>query len=423
MNQEEEIVFSLKKFKRVFRKYWYIVLITFILGVACVGVMTMKAMSKPIIKNQTSNSTMLMAPSGTNYFTASRIIKVDWSEIYPDYADIQAAGNSNDLYSTILARTSNQLKECQSIINLDSFRNDINNALSSANYVSLNDKDYITYYTYGNDILKIAAYSQCSTDRIICMLNAATDSFIAKGQELFNLGKCATIETSNVYVCPQGSWSGATITPLTTAADDWIKSELSKSAPSAVLANDTLTPHKFEQTITYADFKSSLMTKKNLVILLASILLGLVILFCIAVFDQIVDIPEELSFLRLDKIGECEDIATVSANVISERINLIAKNSGYNKLPIISTIPVKCKYTKDLHQVLETICTSASDDSLSIPNFNYPDGYMANLSDINRSDGLIIAIKSGIVKKNTIKQLLENLKVDNANVIGYIWIK
>ena len=48
---------------------------------------------------------------------------------------------------------------------------------------------------------------------------------------------------------------------------------------------------------------------------------------------------------------------------------------------------------------------------------------MANLSDINGSDGLIIAIKSGIVKKNTIKQLLENLKVDNANVIGYIWIK
>ena len=47
MNQEEEIVFSLKKFKRVFCKYWYIVLITFILGVACVGVMTMKAMSKP----------------------------------------------------------------------------------------------------------------------------------------------------------------------------------------------------------------------------------------------------------------------------------------------------------------------------------------------------------------------------------------
>lgn len=423
MNQEEEIVFSLKKFKRVFSTYWYIVLITFILGVACVGVMTMKAMSKPIIKNQTSNSTILMAPSGTNYFTASRIIKVDWSEIYPDYTDIQAAGNSNDLYSTILDRTSNQLKECHSIINLDSFRNDINNALSSANYVSLNEKDYITYYTYGNDILKITAYSQCSTDRIICMLNAATDSFIAKGQELFNLGKCATIETSNVYVCPQGSWSGATITPLTTAADDRIKSELSKSAPSAVLANDTLTPHQFEQAITYADFKSSLMTKKNLVILLASILLGLVILFCIAVYDQIVDIPEEISFLRLDKIGECEDIATASASVISERINLIAKNSGYNKLPVISTIPARYKYSKDMHHLLDTICTSASDDSLSIPNFNYPDGYMANLSDINGSDGVIIAIKSGIVKKNTIKQLLENLKVDNANVIGYIWIK
>lgn len=415
MNQEEEIVFSLKKFKRVFSTYWYIVLITFILGVACVRVMT-----NPIIKNQTSNSTMLMAPSGANYFTASRTIKVDWSDIYPD---INITGNSNDLYSIILDRTSNQLEECHSIINLASFRNDINNALSSANYVSLNEKDYITYYTYGNDILKIAAYSQCSTDRIICMLNAATDSFIAKGQELFNLGKCATIETSNVYVCLQESWSSTTITPFTTTADDWIKSELSKSAPSAVLANDTLTPHQFEHTITYADFKSLLMTKNNLVIILASILLGLVILFCIAVFDQIVDIPEEISFLRLDKLGECEDIATASANVISERINLIAKNRGYNKLPIISTIPVKCKYTKDLHQVLETICTSASDDSLSIPNFNYPDGYMANLSDINGSDGLIIAIKSGIVKKNTIKQLLENLNVDNANVIGYIWIK
>ena len=425
MNQEEEIVFSLKKFKRVFRKYWYIVLITFILGVACVGVVTMKAMSKPIIKNQTSNSTMLMSPSGTNYFTASRTIKVDWSSIYPD---IQTAGNSNEVYRSILARTSNQLEECHSIINLDLFRNDINNALSSANYVSLRGTDYITYYSYGNDVFQLTVYGQCSVERIQCILNASADSLITIGQELFNLGKCSTLETSDVYVCTYENWNSQnvtlqTIVPFSITAKDWIMSELAKNSPSAVLANDTLTPHKFEQTITYADFKSSLMTKKNLVILLASILLGLVILFCIAVFDQIVDIPEELSFLRLDKIGECEDIATVSANVISERINLIAKNSGYNKLPIISTIPVKCKYTKDLHQVLETICTSASDDSLSIPNFNYPDGYMANLSDINRSDGLIIAIKSGIVKKNTIKQLLENLKVDNANVIGYIWIK
>ena len=428
MNQEEEIVFSLKKFKRVFCTYWYIVLITFILGIACVGIMTKKAMSQPSIKTQTSNSTMLMAPSGTNYFTASRAIKVDWSSIYPDYPDIQTTGNSNDVYSSILARTSNQLEECHSIINFDSFRNDINSALSSANYVSLRDTDYITYYIYGNDVFQLTVYGQCSAERIQCILNASTDSFIAKGQELFNLGKCSTMETSDVYVCANGSWNSQnirqqTIVPFSITADDWIKSELAKSSSSAVLANDTLVPHQMQQTITNPDFKSSLMTRKNLAIMLVSIFLGLLILFCIAVFDQIVDIPEEISFLGLDKIGEYMGADSASASVISERINLISKNSGYNKLPVISTIPARCKFPKDLHQLLDTICTSASGDSLSLTNFNYPDGYMANLSDINGSDGVIIAIKSGKVKRSTIKQLLENLKVDNADVIGYIWVK
>lgn len=428
LNQEEEIMFSLKKFKRVFCTYWYIVLITFILGIACVGIMTKKAMSQPSIKTQASNSTMLMAPSGTNYFTASRTIKVDWNNIYPDYPDIQTTGNSNEVYSSILAMTSNQLEECHSIINLDSFRNDINSALSSANYVSLRGTDYITYYSYGNDVFQLTVYGQCSVERIQCILNASADSLITIGQKLFNLGKCSTIETSDVYVCTYGNWNSQnvtlqTIVPFSITAKDWIMSELAKSSPSAVLANDALVPHQIQHTITNDDFKSSLMSRKNLAIMLVSIFLGLLILFCIAVFDHIVDIPEEVSFLRLDKIGECMGTDYASASVISERINLIAKNNGYNKLPVISTIPARYKHSKDLHQLLDTICTSASDDSLSLTNFNYPDGYMANLSDINGSDGVIIAIKSGKVKRSTIKQLLENLKVDNADVIGYIWVK
>lgn len=428
MNQEEEIMFSLKKFKRVFCTYWYIVLITFILGIACVGIMTKKAMSQPSIKTQASNSTMLMAPSGTNYFTASRTIKVDWNNIYPDYPDIQTTSNSNEVYSSILAMTSNQLEECHSIINLDSFRNDINSALSSANYVSLRGTDYITYYSYGNDVFQLTVYGQCSVERIQCILNASADSLITIGQELFNLGKCTIIESSDVYVCANGSWNSQnirqqTIVPFSITAKDWIKSELAKSTSSAVLANDTLTPHQLEQTIVYADFKSLLITRKNLAIILVSIFLGVLILFCIAAFDHVIDIPEEISFLGLDKIGECMGTDSASADVISERINLMAKNGGYNKLPIISTIPAGCKYSKDLYQLLDTICTRASNDSLSLTIFNYPDGYMTNLANINGSDGVIIAIKSGIVKKSTIKQLLENLNVDNSNVTGYIWVK
>ena len=64
MNQEEEIVFSLKKFKRVFHKYWYIILITFLLGLGCVAVMTAKAMS-----NSSSASAEASASAATQSTT------------------------------------------------------------------------------------------------------------------------------------------------------------------------------------------------------------------------------------------------------------------------------------------------------------------------------------------------------------------
>ena len=455
MNQEEEIVFSLKKFKRVFRKYWYIVLITFILGVACVGVMTMKAMSKPAASstnqavtttaNQnaaTSQTTTAattttattspdditasdsisstegrLSPSGTTYFSIVRYVKVDWSDIYPDVSVSNDKSDEDNYY--ILSRINNQinyekeiLNDCKNILSYDSFKNDINNVLTSENFTSLTSTDSIACDIYGNDVLRFTIYGQCSVDRIRCILNAAVDSYVKKGQTLFNLGNCSTIETNDVYA--YNKEKDGKFTALNMSAVDWLDNEMAKGKDAAISDTDAVAPEQVEQPVLKTSFKSALMTKKNIVLLLASIILGFGILFCIAVFDQIIDIPAEIDYLGLDKIGECREADNNSARIISERIATIAKNNNYESLSIVSMSAIP---------LLSSICTDVTNDALSARAFQYPDSYLAGISDINGSDGVVIALKSGINKKTALKQLLENLKIDNPNILGFIWIE
>ena len=73
--------------------------------------------------------------------------------------------------------------------------------------------------------------------------------------------------------------------------------------------------------------------------------------------------------------------------------------------------------------LLSSICTDVTNDTLSVRAFQYPDSYLAGISDINGSDGVVIALQSGINKKSALKQLLENLKIDNPNILGFIWIE
>lgn len=457
MNQEEEIVFSLKKFKRVFRKYWYIVLITFILGVACVGVMTMKAMSKPAASstnqtvttaanqnattNQTTTATTAttasnditsspdasldsvssterkLSPSGTTYFNIVRYVKVDWSDIYPDVSVSNDKSDEDNYY--ILSRINNQinyekeiLNDCKNILNYDSFKNDINNALTSNNFTKLTSTDSIACDIYGNDVLRFTIYGQCSVDRIRCILNAAVDSYVKKGQALFNLGNCSTIETNDVYA--YNKEKDGKFTALNMSAGEWLENEMAKGKDAAISAADAVAPEKAEQPVVKTSFKSALMTKKNMVLLLASIILGFGILFCIAIFDQVIDIPAEIDYLGLDKIGECGEADTNSAGIISERIATIAKNNNYESLSIVSMSAIP---------LLSSICTDVTNDALSARAFQYPDSYLAGISDINGSDGVVIALQSGINKKSALKQLLENLKIDNPNILGFIWIE
>ena len=437
MNQEEEIVFSLKKFKRVFSTYWYIVLITFILGLACVGVMTMKAMSKPAASstNQAATTTAnqnaaidaasdsisstekRLSPSGTTYFSIVRYVKVDWSDIYPDVSVSNDKSDEDNYY--ILSRINNQinyekeiLNDCRNILSYDSFKNDINNVLTSENFTSLTSTDSIACDIYGNDVLRFTIYGQCSVDRIRCILNAAVDSYVKKGQTLFNLGNCSTIETNDVYAYNKGL--DGNFTALNMSAVEWLDKEKAKGKDAAISDTDAVAPEQAEQPVVKTSFKSALMTKKNIVLLLASIILGFGILFCIAVFDQIIDIPAEIDYLGLDKIGECREADNNSARIISERIATIARNNNYESLSIVSMSPIP---------LLSSICTNVTSDALSARAFQYPDSYLAGISDINGSDGVVIALKSGINKKTALKQLLENLKIDNPNILGFIWIE
>ena len=97
MNQEEEIIFSWNKIKRIFLKYWYIILITFALGAAFVGFKAYKtvAASKAAVNktvagsqdtsgngtantNKSSSENMLaednLSPTGTTYFNITRYV-------------------------------------------------------------------------------------------------------------------------------------------------------------------------------------------------------------------------------------------------------------------------------------------------------------------------------------------------------------
>lgn len=437
MNQEEEIVFSLKKFKRVINTYWYIVLITFILGLACVGVMTMKAMSKPAASstnhtvttaaNQNaatdaasdsiSSTEKRLSPSGTTYFSIVRYVKVDWSDIYPDVSVSNDKSDEDNYY--ILNRINNQinyekeiLNDCRNILSYDSFKNDINNVLTSENYTSLTSTDLIACDIFGNDVLRFTIYGQCSVDRIRCILNAAVDSYVKKGQTLFNLGNCSTIETNDVYAYNKGL--DGNFTALNMSAVEWLDKEMAKGKDAAISDTDAVVPLQDEQLVVKTSFKSALMTKKNMVLLLASIVLGFAILLCIAILDHIVDVPAEIDYLGLNNIGECREADNNSARIISERIATIAKNNNYESLSIVSMSPIP---------LLSSICTNVTSDALSARAFQYPDSYLAGISDINESDGVVIALQSGINKKTAIKRLLENLKIDNPNILGFIWIE
>lgn len=436
MSQEEDIVFSLRKFKRIFFKYWYIVLITFLLGIACAWLITIKNMSKPSSQNATTATTApnditalpdassnsisstekKLSPTGTTYFNIVRYVKVDWSDIYPDVSVSNDKSDEDNYY--ILSRINNQinyekeiLSDCNNIIAYDSFKSDINNVLTSENFTRLTSSDSIICDIYGNDVLKFTVYSQCSIDRIRCILNAAVDSFFKKGQELFSLGDYSTIETNNVYA--YNKEKDGRYTALNMTANEWLDNEISKGKDAAISTADAATPKQAEQPVVKTSFKSALVTKKNIVLLLASIILGFGILFCIAIFDHIVDIPDEIDFLGLDNIGECREADTNSLKVISERIATIAKNNDYKSLSMVSMNPIS---------LLSSICTDVTNDTLSLRAFQYPDSYLAGISDINESDGVVIALQSGINKKTDIKRLLVNLKVDNPNILGFIWV-
>ncbi|MDY4743191.1 MAG: hypothetical protein SO361_08785, partial [Lachnospira sp.] len=304
------------------------------------------------------------------------------------------------------------LNDCKNILSYDSFKNDINNILTSENYTSLTSTDLIACDIFGNDVLRFTIYGQCSVDRIRCILNAAVDSYVKKGQTLFNLGNCSTIETNDVYAYNKGP--DGNFTALNMSAVEWLDKEMAKGKDAAISDTDAVVPLQVEQPVVKTSFKSAFMTKKNIVLLLVSIVLGFAILFCIAILDQIVDIPAEIDYLRLNNIGECGEADNNSARIISERIATIAKNNNYESLSIVSMSPIP---------LLSSICTNVTSDALSAKAFQYPDSYLAGISDINESDGVVIALQSGINKKTALKRLLENLKIDNPNILGFIWIE
>ena len=437
MNQEEEIIFSWNKIKRIFLKYWYIVLITFALGAAFVGFKAYKtvaaskaAVNKTAAGSQDSSGIELtsanlnaednLSPTGTTYFNITRYVKVDWSEIYPE-VNVSNDNSAEDNYY-ILSRINNQssyekeiLADCANIANFQSFKDDINIALNAGSFTALTDTDSITFSTSGNDIIIINVYSQCSVERIRCIINAAMDSYISHGQKLFKLGTCSTIVTNDVIAQTKGK--DGKFTSLNMTAAKWLESELAKGSSSSVAATDTVTSGSTGSTTVNVSLKSAILTKKNVVVLLGSIIIGLGILCVIAVFDHILDVPEEASFTGLDKLGEVS-LKDATSKVFTERIATIAKDNGYNKIALVSM---------KANPMIDAMCSGSAaagsaDSYAGMASYVYPQEYLSNIADIHNCDAAIIAVQGGCDKKTTLRQCVENLQIDSSKVLGFVWI-
>lgn len=437
MNQEEEIIFSWNKIKRIFLKYWYIVLITFALGAAFVGFKAYKtvAASKAVVNktaagSQDSSGIELtsanlnaednLSPTGTTYFNITRYVKVDWSEIYPE-VNVSNDNSAEDNYY-ILSRINNQssyekdiLADCANITNFQSFTDDINIALSAGSFTALTNTDSITFSTSGNDIIIINVYSQCSVERIRCIINAAMDSYISHGQKLFKLGTCSTIVTNDVIAQTKGK--DGKFTSLNMTAAKWLESELAKGSSSSVAATDTVTSGSTGSTTVNVSLKSAVLTKKNIVVLLGSIIIGLGILCVIAVFDHILDVPEEASFTGLDKLGEVS-LKDATSRVFTDRIATIAKDNGYNKIALVSM---------QANPMIDAMCSGSAaagsaDSYAGMASYVYPQEYLSNIADIHNCDAAIIAVQGGCDKKTILRQCVENLQIDSSKVLGFVWI-
>lgn len=437
MNQEEEIIFSWNKIKRIFLKYWYIVLITFALGAAFVGFKAYKmvAASKAVVNKTAAgsqdssdfaltsanlNAEDSLSPTGTTYFNITRYVKVDWSEIYPE-VNVSNDNSAEDNYY-ILNRINNQsnyekeiLTDCANIANFQSFKDDINSALYANNFTTLTDTDSITFTTSGNDIVIINVYSQCSVERIRCIINAAMDSYVSQGQKLFKLGTCSTIVTNDVTAQTKGK--DGKFTSLNMTAAKWLESELAKGGSSAVAATDTVTSTSTSSATVNVSLKSAIVTKKNIVVLLGSIIVGLGILCVIAVFDHVLDVPEEASFTGLDKLGEIS-LKDATSRVFTERIATIAKDNGYNKIALVSM---------KANPMIDAMCSGSAaagsaDKYAGMASYVYPQEYLSNIADIHNCDAAIIAVQGGCDKKTTLRQCVENLQIDSSKVLGFVWI-
>lgn len=437
MNQEEEIIFSWNKIKRIFLKYWYIVLITFALGAAFVGFKAYKMVttSKAVVNKAAAgsqdtsgfestsanlNAEDSLSPTGTTYFNITRYVKVDWSEIYPE-VNVSNDNSAEDNYY-ILNRINNQsnyekeiLTDCANIANFKSFKDDINSALTANNFTTLTDTDSITFTTSGNDIVIINVYSQCSVERIRCIINTAMDSYVSQGQKLFKLGTCSTIVTNDVTAQTKGK--DGKFTSLNMTAAQWLESELAKGSSSAVAATDTVTSTSTSSATVNVYLKSAIVTKKNIVVLLGSIIIGLGILCVIAVFDHVLDVPEEASFTGLNKLGEVS-LKDATSRVFTERIATIAKDNGYNKIALVSM---------KANPMIDAMCsgsaaTGSADSYAGMASYVYPQEYLSNIADIHNCDAAIIAVQGGYDKKTTLRQCVENLQIDSSKVLGFVWI-
>lgn len=474
MNQEEEIIFSFNKIKRIFLKYWYIVLITFVLGAAFVGVKSYKTVAASRAALNTSNSQTgssgntagsagasgsetanssgsangnslaedNLSPTGTTYFNISRYVKVDWSEIYPE-VNVSNDNSAEDNYY-ILSRINNQsnyekdiLNDCNNITSFQTFTDAINSALNDNNFTKLTDTDSITLTVSGNDIVIINVYGQCSVERIRCIINAAMDSYVAQGQKLFNLGKCSTIVTNDVMACTKGK--DGKFTSLNMTAAKWLENELAKGSSSAIAATDTVNSGSANAANVNISLKSAILTKKNIVVLLGAIVVGLGILCVIAVFDHVLDVPEEAAFTGLDKLGEVslkdakaannsDEAYLLSSRVFTERIATIARDNGYNNIALV---------TMQANPMIDAMCSNSTNSVSADSNnadsdsagkfagmvkFVYPQEYLSKIADIHNCDAAIIAIHSGCDKKTVLRQCVENVNIDSSKVLGFVWI-
>lgn len=394
MNQEE-VVFSFAKYKAAFKKYFYIVIICVVAAVAyiCFGLISGNKNPEKVVKEEAL--TKIEPATQDVYFKKSAYIAVDWSEMYPEPVLSEDASVSDREKATSIINDQiniekNILNNSNAIFNYKEYKELVDKKLEDDGMTKLTDLDYIWYGVYSEKQIIVYVYTHSNIERTEALLDAAYTSFIEIATQNFDIGKCTKIGDSYVYMARKNVADGS-YTDSGMKASDYISDNNNK-------INDA------------EEKDNSAAGKKQVVVAICIIVSGFVIIGIIAFGDKKIYTKSEIEGTAgIEVFGTAGDKNL--DDILTRRIIMKLKLEGTNSITIVTE--------NKLENSFERIIKEIKKAGLEANVFTYAD----NVEKISDADMVMVAVKSGVDTNKQVKEMVNNLKIDKTNVIGYIWIK